>query len=177
MLWRSKKFLIPVISVIVIGATLGGVAIANADDENSGNQTQVIKDNLLDKVAEIYEQNTGTAIDSAELQKAFTEARQAIQDEALDNFLKKLVTDGKITQEQADQYKTWLDARPAFPTEEFKTWMESRPDIPGLFGGRFPGGMMPFDGMRGIMGKIRMRIGGGVGDWCPMPDQTEFSVN
>ena len=176
-MWRSKKFLIPVITIVVLGATLGGVAIAQADDENSGNRTQIVKDNMLDKVAEIYEKNTGTAIDADELQKAFDEAGQAIQDEALDNFLQKLVEDGKINQEQADQYKAWLDARPAFPAEEFKTWMESRPEIPGLFGERFRGGFMPFGGMKDTLGKIRMRIGGGPGEWCPPSDQMEFSVN
>jgi hypothetical protein len=169
-MWRSKKFIIAVLAVIVLGATLGGVAIAQADDENSNNQTQAVKANILDKVSEIYEKNTGTAINPDELQKAFTEARQAIQDEALDNFLQKLVTDGKITQEQADQYKAWLDARPAFPTEEFKNWMESRPDIPGLFGqrgqggfmpfNRMKGGMMPFGGMQGGPGGF----GGGIGE-------------
>jgi hypothetical protein len=153
-MWRSKKFIISALVIIVLGATLGGVAIAQADDENANDETQAVKVDILDKVAEIYEKNTGTAIDPDELQKAFTEARQAEQDETLDNFLQKLVTDGKITQEQADQYKAWLDARPAFPTEELKNWIESRPDVPGLFGDGNRGGMMPFRGMKGFMGKI-----------------------
>jgi hypothetical protein len=57
-MWRSKKFIIiAVLTVLVVGGTLGGVAIAQADDQNSS-QTQAAGTKLLDKVAEIYEQKT-----------------------------------------------------------------------------------------------------------------------
>ena len=42
---------------------------------------------LLDKVCEIYEQNTGIAIDPQELQNAFIQAQSEMRDEALDNYL------------------------------------------------------------------------------------------
>jgi hypothetical protein len=169
-MWRSKKFIIiAVLTVLVVGGTLGGVAIAQADDQNSS-QTQAAGTKLLDKVAEIYEQNTGVAIDSAELQKAFTEAGTALKDEALDNYLQKLVADEKITQEQADDFQAWLDARPAIPTDEFKAWMDARPDIPGLFGQNNQNRLGPFGGIQRGFG----RFGGGFGDrfegkfggWC-----------
>jgi hypothetical protein len=171
-MWRSKKFIIAALVVVILGATLGGVAIARAADDNSDNQTQTTKTDILDKVAEIYEQNTGTAIDPDELQKAFTEARQAMQDEALDNYLQKLVTDGKITQDQVDQYKDWLSKKPALPTDEFKTWMESRPDIPGLFDQRGPG-MMPFGGMKGGFDRFGGRMGGFMDKWLPPDSGTD----
>jgi hypothetical protein len=174
-MWKSKKFIfISLLVVLVVGGTLGGVAIAQADDQSSSaNQTG--KTALLDKVAEIYEENTGVAIDPDELQQAFVEAGQALKDEALDNYLQKLVDEEKITQDQADEYKTWLDDRPAFPADEFKQWMESRPafpsdelkqwmesmpDIPGMFGMENRRGMGPFGGMQRTPGKFGEGFGG-----------------
>jgi hypothetical protein len=153
----KKKFLIiGVLSVVVLAAVLGGFAIASANDSGSA---QIA---LMDKVAEIYQKNTGTAIDAEALQKAFTEAGTAVRTEACNQFLQKLVDEGKITQEQADAWKAWMDARPSSAlTDEFKTWMESRPDIPGIFGpgNSGPGNsrMMPFSGRHGfgMMGNNR----------------------
>ncbi|OGO02045.1 MAG: hypothetical protein A2Y90_05595 [Chloroflexi bacterium RBG_13_52_12] len=158
-MWRSKKFLlIGLISVVVVAGTLGGFAIASADDEDS-NQPQVERVNVMDKVAEIYEKNTGTAIDPQELQKAFDEARDGIMTDTRDHFLQNLVDEGTITQEQADQYKAWLDARPSFPTGDFKQWLESRPEIPELFGHDRLGGMMPFGGGPRVFEKMGERFG------------------
>jgi hypothetical protein len=83
-----------------------------------------------------------------------------MRDEALDNYLKNLVSQGKITQAQADEYKAWVNSRPdmsqyqqqlkewqqARPgiSPELKAWEEARPNIPlpGGFGSRgFRGGM------------------------------------
>jgi hypothetical protein len=158
-MWRSKKFIIiAILAALVLGGTLGGVAIAQADDQNNSptptaNATANVT-TFLEKVAEIYKNNTGVTIDPQQLQQAITEARQAIQSEALDNYLQKLVADGKITQEQADQFKAWLAARPSL--DEFKSWLESRPDIPGIFGGGNGTGMGPFGGMGGGLGQFKM---------------------
>jgi hypothetical protein len=185
-MWRSKKFIIiAVLTVVVLGATLGGVAIAGADDENASQTTTSPFTTLLEKVAAIYQQNTGTAIDPQELQKAFTQAQKEIRDEALDKYLKGLVDDKKITQEQADQYKAWLESRPAFPTEEFKQWLESRPnfpseefkewwdakpDIPLPSGPGDRRGMMPFGGGLRDFGKhFNFSFRG----FCPPPDEAK----
>ncbi len=109
---RTRKFiLIGLLVAVVIGATLGGIAIAQADDD-SDNQTSTRVTTLMEKVASIYEKNTGTAIDPAALQEAFKEAGQEIVTEYRDAYLQKLVDEGRITQEEADQYKTWLDSSP-----------------------------------------------------------------
>jgi hypothetical protein len=172
-MWRSKKFIIiALLTIVVLGGTLGGVAMAQTD-EQSDSQPQAGSTSLLDKVAEIYQQNTGVAIDSQELQKAFTEAGQAMKTEALDNYLQKLVTDGKITQEQADQYKAWLNSRPSLPTEEFKNWMDSRPDIPALFGKGNQNSIGPFGNMNRGLGKFGGRFGGNFGGWCQPDISTE----
>jgi hypothetical protein len=114
-MWRSKKFLLAtILAVVVLLGTLGGVALAqtgNGDNSQPAAQHQA----LLDKVCTIYEQNTGTAISSEELQKAFTQAQSEMRDEALNTYLQGLVDKGTITQEQADQYKAWLKSKPDVP--------------------------------------------------------------
>jgi hypothetical protein len=152
MLKKKKWLIIGVLCVVVLAGVLGGFAIASANDGDSAGKT------LMDKVAEIYQKNTGTALDAQELQKAFTEAGSSLRLEMRDQMLQKLVDDGKITQEQADAWKTWLDARPDKAlTDEYQTWLDSRPAIPGQLGLGNPGGnsgMMPFSGrqfgMRGL---------------------------
>jgi len=158
-MWRSKKFIIvTVLATVALIASIGGVALAQT---GSGDENQA-KGAMWDKVCAIYQENTGVAINSQELQKAFDQARPEIKqarpeikNETLDEHLKGLVDEGKITQEQADQYKAWLQAkpdmsqysqqlkdwqqtRPEVPSA-LKEWEEARPDIPGLFGGH--GGM------------------------------------
>lgn len=174
-MWRSKKFIIiAVLTVLVLGGTLGGVAIAQADDEENNTTQTANVSSFLDKVAEIYQKNTGVAINADELQKAMTEAGQALKDEALDNYLQKLVTDGKITQEQADQFKTWLDSRPTFPTDAFKQWWDARPDVPGLFGQGDGARIGPFGGMQRGIGRFGGgMMGGRFGGWCAPDAETE----
>jgi hypothetical protein len=171
-MWRSKKFIIiAVLTVLVVGVTLGSVAIAQADDQNA-TTTPTATDNVssfLEKVAEIYQTNTGVAIDPAQLQQAITEARQALRDEALDNYLQKLVGEDKITQEQADDFKAWLDAKPPLPIDEFKEWWDARPDITSLFGQNNENGIGPFGQTHTF--KIRRAFGGKFFGWCA-PDNT-----
>jgi hypothetical protein len=154
---KKKFIIIGVLCVVVLAGVLGGFAIASANDGDS------VRANLFDKIAEIYQKNTGNAIDAQALQKAFTEAGSAARTEACSNFIQKLVDNGKITQEQADALKAWLAARPANAlTDEFKTWVQSRPDIPGLFGFDKSNpdnpGKMPFGGRHGF-GMMRNHFG------------------
>ena len=139
---RSRKFiLIGLLVVVVLGGTLGGIAIAQANDQNNNqtdNTTQL--STLLDKVASIYEQNTGVAIDSQELAKAFTQAQKDMRDAALDKYLNNLVAKGKITQDQANQFKTWLNSRPDVP---IGPGLKGGFHGMGRFGGRFGGMMAP----------------------------------
>jgi len=52
-------------------------------------------------------------IDKAALQDAFKQVMLEEQQARQDDMFAKLVTDGKLTQEQADAYKAWLSAKPA----------------------------------------------------------------
>jgi polyhydroxyalkanoate synthesis regulator phasin len=52
----------------------------------------------------------------------------------MDEMLAKLVEEGKITQDQADQLKAWEAARPDPKADQqtFEEWLKSRPDVPFL---------------------------------------------
>jgi hypothetical protein len=139
-MWWSKKFIIiAVLAAVALVGSISGIVLAqsgNGDNSQPKAQYQA----LLDKVCAIYEKNTGTAIDSGELQKAFDQARSEMRDEALNTYLQGLVDKGKITQEQADQYKAWLKSKPNVD-------IPFAPGFPGHgmhrgFGG-FPGGEAP----------------------------------
>ena len=106
-MWRSKKFVVfALLAAVLLVGSISGIAFAqtgNGDDS----QPEVRCGALLDKVCEIYEQKTGVGIEQ------------------------EVLKEGKISPDQADQYKAWLQARP--DTEPFrqqlKDWQQARPDI------------------------------------------------
>ena len=149
---RSRKIiLITLLAVVALAGSIGGVVYAQTgSDSQSDNQSATQYAALLDKVSTIYQQNTGTAINPQELQKAFDQARTQMRSDAMDKYLQSLVDQKKITQDQADQYKAWLNSKPDVPL------------APGL-----PGGNMH----RGFG-----RFGGGFHGWCqPQPTQPQPS--
>jgi len=160
-MWRSKKLIVVVVlaAVLVFGG-IGGVVLAQTENDEVSPPMS-----LLARVA------AKLGIDEQVLKDTIAEARSEMQDEALDSRLANLVAEGKITNEEADQYKAWLQARPdmepfqqqlkewgqARPDipPELKEWQEARPDIPlpgpfGPFGGH--GGFPGMGGMRGFGG-------------------------
>ena len=115
-MWRGKNFIIiAVLAVVVLVGSIAGVALAadNEDRDTSPPEAQQVA--LLDRICEIYEENTGITIDPQQLKVAFAQARGEMWDEALDRRLAYLVEQGKITQEQADEYKEWWQSRPDVP--------------------------------------------------------------
>jgi hypothetical protein len=126
-MWRKKKVILAALlaGVLLVGG-ISGVVLAqanNADESTSGavacqtentNQTenQTSYDSLLNRVCQIYENNTGVAIDPQQLEEAFAQARREMQDQALKTWLDNLVAQGKISQSQEDEYLTWWQARP-----------------------------------------------------------------
>jgi len=115
--------LIAVLAVLVLAGSTVGVVLA----QNEGNtKVQPREEALLQRVCEIYEANTGVAIDLQELKNAFIEARREMELEGLKERMAKLVEEGRMSQEQADEYLEWWQSRPDVPVG------------PGLFGpGRF----------------------------------------
>ncbi|MFH1031199.1 MAG: hypothetical protein V1767_01310 [Chloroflexota bacterium] len=116
-MWRSKKLVVLAVLVasIILAGGLGGIALAQTGSTDTG----VSGKTLTARVAAIL------GIDQQKVEDAFSQAQREMEQEAMDNFLNNLVKDGKITQEQANQYKSW--------------W-QSMPDMPAGFGFRGHGG-------------------------------------
>jgi hypothetical protein len=158
-MWRSKKFVVVVLvaAVLIVGSSIGGVVFAQTASGDES-QPKARCGDMLGRVCEIYEQETGVTIDQEALKDAFSQAQsemrpeamknrfemrpQALQNrpemgpEAMQNHLQNLVDKGKITQEQADALQEWWGARP---------------DVTVGFG--FPGGhggFHPAPGMGGL---------------------------
>jgi hypothetical protein len=149
---RTKKLIvITVITVLVLGGVLGGFAIANADEPTTTTTGPVSANisNLLDRVATIYQQETNETLNTQALTDAFQKAQQDIRTEALNNYIDKLVTEGKLDSDQAQQYKDWLSKKPDV-------------NIPGLNPPLGPGP----NGGRAFMGKFGGRLGGMFRGWC-----------
>jgi uncharacterized membrane protein len=115
-MWKRKWFIpVVVVSVLLIGGIVGGVVIAGSDSSsNTEDQSQTTDryQALLDGACAIYEENTGVALDSEQLKDALKQAQSEMRDEALRSWLQDLVDEGKITQEEADQYLEWWQSRP-----------------------------------------------------------------
>jgi len=114
---RKRKWFVPVmviLSVLLIGGVTGGIVAASNGSSSAEDQTQLTDKYqvLLDRVCAIYEDNTGVAIDLEQLKHALKQARSEIRDEALENWLWDLVDEGKMTQEEVDQYLEWWRSRP-----------------------------------------------------------------
>jgi hypothetical protein len=143
---RKHKWFIPVVlSVVLIGGITGGVMVAADDSSGTVDQQNQLADRhqeLLDRACAIYQENTGTAIDSEQFKAALKQAQGELREEALESHLQDLVENGKLTQEEADNYLEW--------------W-QSRPDI-----------QVPLPGLGGPASRARgLRLWGGP---CPGPD-------
>jgi len=123
-MWRRKKLIIVAVlaaTVLLVGG-IGTVAFAetgSADNATSGKT-------LSARVAAIL------GIDQQTVEEAFAQAKSEMQAEALDSRLQKLVDLGKITQEEADQYKAWYQAKPDMAPfqQQLKEWKQEKPGMP-----------------------------------------------
>jgi hypothetical protein len=120
-MWRRKKLVIvAVLAAVVLVGSIGGVALANNLEDS---QPRAHCEALMDRVCEIYEENTGTAIEPEALTDAFTQARDELRPEgmpyrgemdpeALQNHLQDLLNEGKITEEQYEHMKNRIESMP-----------------------------------------------------------------
>jgi hypothetical protein len=113
-MWSTRKFIIAMaIAAVLAIVSVGGVVLAQSQNgDESGAQPEAQHAALLERVCEIYENNTGTAINAEELQNSFAQAQSEMREEALQNQMQGLVDEGKLTQEQADEYLEWWQSRP-----------------------------------------------------------------
>ena len=115
---KSKRILLIalIVGLVLFGGTVGIVLAQTGSTSPDPTKT------LLGRVATILK------IDQTTLESAFAQARQAMQEERLQN----LVKEGKITQQQMDQYKQWSQSRPNTKTyqDQLKGWQQTRPPVP-----------------------------------------------
>ena len=109
-MWKRKKFILVVLlAAVMLVGSIGGVALANTEN---GDDSQ--PETLLDQVAEIL-QDEGVGITSEQLNDAFAQARSEMREQCRDRYLQRLVDQDEITQEQASEYRAWLEAKPDMP--------------------------------------------------------------
>jgi competence protein ComGC len=77
--------------------------------QNVAAKLQEHRDALTARVAEILN------ISEESLENAFQQALGELRQKALDDRLQELVNQGAWTQQQADEYKAWIEARPDVP--------------------------------------------------------------
>ena len=128
-MWRSKKFIVAAVMAVVLVGSISGVALATDNGDDS--QPEAERGAMLERVCEIYQENTGVTIDQEALKDAVAQAQSEMQAAAMENHLQSLIDEGEITQEEADQYLEW--------------W-ESKPDVSIGFGSHGHGGMRGLGG-------------------------------
>jgi len=161
---RGKKIaLIALMVVVALAGTIGGVAMAQSDEEEATTTSETARFAYLERVSEIYQEKTGVAIDADALKDALSQAGDEQREQVRNQFRQHLIDEGIFTEEQLAELEEWLQAKPDVLTEEFKEWVQSRPDdLPKRFG----------DGIR--QGKrFAHGFGQGMGGWCPQGNGAE----
>ena len=82
---------------------MGGVAMAQETSDEDGDSE---KRSFAARVADIL------GLDETTVQDAIDQAKDEMREEALQAKLDSLVENGHMTQEQADEYKTWIESKP-----------------------------------------------------------------
>ena len=100
---KRKRWFIASLTVVVLVLGIGGGTIL-AQESTSSDETG--RQSIFSRVASIL------GIEEQQVEDAFQQAAQEIQDERVQQKLAMLVERGVLTQEQADEYKAWLDAQP-----------------------------------------------------------------
>ena len=130
--------------VLAVSVLLAGAVVAvNADDGQKVDGLRPVG-KVLDRVAQILN------IDKQKLIDAFKQAGGEVRQQGLNDRLDKWVADGKLTQDEANQYKTWLTAKPSGVViapqvmkdllkngkitqaqfDTWKAWWDTKPNIP-----------------------------------------------
>ena len=99
---KKKWLFIPVLAGMLMLALVGGTAFSQSEN---GDESSPLS-SFASRVASIL------GLDEATVQDAMDQARQEMREEALQAKLNFQVEQGLITQEQADEYYEWYQARP-----------------------------------------------------------------
>ena len=98
---RNRLVVVAAVMALVVGLG-GGAVMAQESESDGGSPIQ----SFVSRVAGIL------GLGEQEVQDAFDQAAREMHDEALQQKLAYLVEEGKITQEQADEYAEWYESRP-----------------------------------------------------------------
>ena len=103
-------------------ALTGGAALAQSSDSDGDSR----KGKFAERVASIL------GLESSQVEDAMKQARTELRDEWLQAKLDAMVESGKITQEQADEYKAWVEAKPEGAFWGFRRWKVDADDLDSL---------------------------------------------
>jgi len=117
-MWK-KTLLIAAVLMITGVLVFAAAAATSADDGKNVNLGGPMGGPFNGKVMERAAQILG--IDQQKLADAFKQAEKELAQKNMDDLFARWVSDGKLTQAQADQYKAWLNARPT-----------NMPPVPGM---------------------------------------------
>ena len=92
-----------IVAAVMVLGIMGGVAMAQETSDEDGDSE---KKSFAARVADIL------GLDETTVQDAIDQARAEMQEEALQAKLDWLVENGHMTQDQADEYKTWIESKP-----------------------------------------------------------------
>jgi hypothetical protein len=148
---RGKKMaLVVLLVVIALVGTIGGVVMAQSGDDEPTTTPETERNAYLDRVAEIYQEKTGVALDVDALKDSFCQAGQEKMEQAREQFRQRLIDEGVFTEEELTDLEDWWAARPDVTPQHPQTQngMFNRFANNG-FGGRLGGG-----------------FGWGFGGWC-----------
>jgi len=113
---RSRKFIIILASAaVVVALSIGGVVLAQENSGGGASQPEVRHVALLERACEIYEENTGTAIDAEELKDAFAQAQGERFAAAMEARLDRMVEEGVLDETEAQELLEWWESRPDVP--------------------------------------------------------------
>ena len=100
---KKRWLMVPILaSLLLTGVIATGAVMVQEGDGDGGSPW----DRFTGRVAEIL------GVDEAQVQDAIKQASREMQDEAVQKKLDRLVEAGRLTQEQADEYRDWYQSRP-----------------------------------------------------------------
>ena len=102
---KRKWLMLPLVTGILAAGLTGASVLAHNED----GETESPKDAVAAKVAETL------GLDQQTVKDALQEAIQEVRSDRLQHRLDHMVEAGRLTQEQADAYLEWYEARPDGP--------------------------------------------------------------
>lgn len=147
----KKKVVISFVSTLLVLVAIFATTLAVSADDGDITPTATT---IMERVAELYKNNTGFTLDPGQLQAAFNEAHQEVREQNRNTMLERLIENGVITEEEATDLREWIN---------------EKPDID--FGGLKSRTGQFFEKMKASFGNLHGHTGfgkfGGFGGQCP----------